>query len=48
VQPDELPADEKSRAGIAAEAAAYLKKREDAGVVVRGLYECSRRRFLIS
>lgn len=39
VQPDELPADEKSRAAIAADAAAYLKKREDAGVVVRGLYD---------
>lgn len=39
VQPDELPADEKSRAAIAADTAAYLKKREDAGVVVRGLYD---------
>lgn len=39
VQPDELPADEKSRAAIAADTAAYLRKREDAGVVVRGLYD---------
>lgn len=39
VQPDELPADEKSRAAISADTAAYLKKREDAGVVVRGLYD---------
>ncbi|MUM34704.1 hydrogen peroxide-dependent heme synthase [Mycolicibacterium sp. CBMA 361] len=39
VQPEGLPADEATRANIAADTAAFLKKREDAGVVVRGLYD---------